>query len=328
MQIQNWTITDSAGTVWAARCHCGYTMSCAKALITARPPRCKRCGASAAKPVQSLPITQLRAGPGQPFVPVDKPVDKMPSPQIADALFGVLGLAPVTLEKPKPKPAKVAKVKEPKPPKPPKVKAVPPPPPVKVKRIRREAPPVQPGPVEGTHWTVLSEVPSIERDNRPTVLARCGCGTERKVVWCSIWIGKSKSCGCLRAIALNAARRLKPCKVALPGMVYGEMAVQAEGPRQGRLRSVSCLCGICGTTRTIRVQDLRSYRAGNCSCAMAVRRDKETQRQRRDRMAMVTAARLEIQRLKRMDKLRGQIAHLQAQLGMLERLTPAATVAQ
>jgi hypothetical protein len=45
-------------------------------------------------------------------------------------------------------------------------------------------------------------------------------------------------------------------------------------------------------------------------------------------MALVTAARLEIQRLKRIDKLRGQIAHLQAQLGMLERLTPAATVAQ
>jgi hypothetical protein len=77
-------------------------MSCAKALITARPPKCKRCGASAAKPVQSLTITQLRAGPGQPFVPVDKPVDKMPSPQSADALFGVLGLVPVTLEQPKP----------------------------------------------------------------------------------------------------------------------------------------------------------------------------------------------------------------------------------
>jgi hypothetical protein len=61
---------------------------------------------------------------------------------------------------------------------------------------------------------------------------------------------------------------------------------------------------------------------------MAVRRDKETQKQRRDRMAMVTAVRLEVQRLKRIDKLRGQIAHLQAQLGMLERLTAAATVAQ
>jgi hypothetical protein len=258
---------------------------------------------------------------------VDKPATRpVVTPIERERFPALIGKRPASEMEADLKPVKVAKIKEPKPP---KVKALPPPPPpVKVKRIRREAPPIQLGPVDGTHWTVVSESPSIAEDNRPTVIARCTCGTERKVVWCSIWIGKSKSCGCLRAAALNAARRLKPCKVALPGMVYGAMTVQSEGPRQGRLRSVSCLCGICGTTRTIRVQDLRSYRDGHCSCAVSHRRDSEAPEQRRARMAMVTAARLEIQRLKRIDKLRDQIAHLQAQLGMLERLTPAATVAQ
>jgi hypothetical protein len=305
MNIANWTVLDKTGPVWSVACHCGYKTAFPKSLLELRPPKCKRCGSAAA--------------------PVQKAVDKAATPPVATPIDrerfpALIGKRPDSEMEADPKPAKVAKVKAVPPP--------PPPPPVKVKRVRREAPPVRVGPVDGTHWTVLSESYSIATDNRPTVIARCACGTERKVVWCSIWIGKSKSCGCLRAAALNAARRLKPCKVARPGMVYGAMTVQAEGPRRGRLRSVSCLCGICGTTRTIRVQDLRSYKPGNCSCAVAVRRDKESQQQRRARMALVTAARLEGQRLQRMAKLRDQIAHLQAQLGMLERLQSAATVAQ
>jgi len=314
--IGQWLVLDDKGSAWLVQClACSRKTAFPRSLLSGEyPPRCKCGGKVPSKPVEA-------SKPASPAVVQPEPPASHPA---ADALFGVFGMVPVKPAKPaligkRPdhgadsEPAHVA---TPRP--------IPFPVPRPDKRQRRQPPPVYLGPIEGTHWTVLSESPSICKDNRQTVFARCICGKERNVVWCSIWIGKSKSCGCLRAKALVEARKLKPYTVALPGMEYGAMTVQSEGPRRGRLRSVWCLCSICETTRLVKVQDLRQYRGQTCSCAVAHRRDRETPEQRQARMAVVTAVRLEGQRLQRIEKLRAKISALQVELSAL---TPPATVA-
>jgi len=300
MQIQNWTITDHNGAIWSARCHCGYTMSCAKALITARPPRCKRCGASAAKPVQALPITQLRAGPGQPFVPVDKPVDKMPSPQSADALFGVLGLTPVTLEQPEPKPVKPSRY-----------------------RLRVTVPV---GYV--CHkLTVLGD--SETQKGRAMVRCRCECGTVKDVHRWHVAKGTVQSCGCSRDSATELRYNMR-C-VAMPGDVYGSLIVIGEAPKQGKNRTVVCECRFCGKRWNVGVQNLRRS-SDDCACADRWRQSSAGKQQANQIKLARIAKRAEYDRLRKVREIERRIrvstarlASLQAQL---DALTPAATVAQ
>jgi len=323
-----WLVLDDHGDTWRVQClACGKPTSHTKRLLQgAVVPRCKCGGKVASKPVEA----------SKPPVAAVVPVDKIASPPVADALFGIFGMVPVKADKPKPEPkpkavktALIGKRPDHGPDAEPAPVATPLPIPFPVprpdKRQRRQPPPVYLGKIAGTHWTVLSEVTSISNDNRTTVFARCVCGKERNVVWCSIWIGKSKSCGCLRAKALVEARKLKPNTVGLPGMEYGAMTVQSEGPRRGRLRTVWCLCGICKTTRLITVQDLRQYRGQTCSCAVAHRRDRETRKQRQARMAVITAARVAGQRVRKIELLTAQIARLQDELA---RLQSPPTVAQ
>jgi len=344
--IGQWLVLDDKGDTWRVQClACNRKESFSRYLLGAIAPRCK-CGGKVARPQIPPPAGFVPSKPEPadlpeldpilPFGPADNPVDKIASPPVADALFGIFGMVPVKADKPKPEPkpkavktALIGKRPDHGPDAEPAPVATPLPIPFPVprpdKRQRRQPPPVYLGKIAGTHWTVLSEVTSISNDNRTTVFARCVCGKERNVVWCSIWIGKSKSCGCLRAKALVEARKLKPNTVGLPGMEYGAMTVQSEGPRRGRLRTVWCLCGICKTTRLITVQDLRQYRGQTCSCAVAHRRDRETRKQRQARMAVITAARVAGQRVRKIELLTAQIARLQDELA---RLQSPPTVAQ
>ena len=297
-----WLVLDDDGSAWLVQClGCGRKTAFPRSLLSGPyPPRCKCGGKVPSKPVEASKPPAPAVVPVQVVAPVLTPVAKPKGTK--PALIGKRPDSEMEADR-------VAAA----PPAPPA-----PPAPERVKRQRRQPPPVQLGPIDGTQWTVLSEVTSICEDNRQTVFARCTCGKERNVVWCSIWIGKSKSCGCLRAKKLVEARRLKPNTVALPGMEYGAMTVQSEGPRRGRLRSVWCLCGICKTTRLVRVQDLRSYRGQTCSCAVAHRRDRETPEQRRARMAVITAVRVEGQRVRKIELLTAQIARLQDELARLQ----------
>ena len=300
MQIQNWTITDHNGAIWSARCHCGYAMSCAKALITSRPPKCKRCGASAAKPIQSLPITQLRAGPGQPFAPADKPVDKMASPQIADALFDVLGLAPVALEKPEPKPAKPSRY-----------------------RLRVTVPV---GYV--CHkLTVLGD--SETQKGRAMVRCRCECGTVKDVHRWHVAKGTVQSCGCSRDSATDLRHNMRT--VALPGDVFGSLKVIEEAEKQGKNRTVVCECLVCTKRWKVGVQNLRRS-SDDCACADRWRQSSAGKEQAQEIKLARIAKRAEYDRVRKVREIQQRIrvttarlAKLQAQL---DGLTPAATVAQ
>ena len=301
MQINNWTITDHNGAIWSARCHCGYTMSCAKALITARPPKCKRCGASTAKPVQSPPITQLRAGPGQPFVPVDKPVDKMPSPQIAKTLQVVLFEQPDTLKQPEP-------VKAPKP-----------------SRYRLRV--TVPVGYVCHRLTVLGD--SETQKGRAMVRCRCECGTVKDVHRWHVAKGTVQSCGCSRDSATDLRHNMR-C-VAMPGDVYGSLKVIEEAPKQGKNRTVVCECIVCAKRWKVGVQNLRRT-SDDCSCIDRWRQSSAGKEQAQEIKAARIAKRAEYDRVRRVREIErrirvtaGRLAKLQAQL---DALTPAATVAQ
>ena len=318
MRIANWTVLDKTGAVWSVACHCGYKTALPKALLELRPPRCKRCGASASTPVQSPPITQLRAGPGQPFTPVDKPVDKMASPQIADALFGVLGLAPVTLKQPKPKP-----VKEPKPPKPPRE----PKPPKELKPSRlRPGPTVEVGQV--IHGlTVLGEAPTFA--GRAMVTCRCECGTVRDFLKWHTAKGNIQSCGCRKdkAAALKHNERV----TALPGDVFGSLTVLSEAERNKGTRCVLTECRHCKMVWKVQVTNLRRV-GDHCACESRLRQSSEGRLRRQERLREAEARRQRYRHLTHVRQIDNQIRYHQDRIALLvarrDALTPAATVAQ
>jgi hypothetical protein len=301
MQIANWTITDQRGPVWSVACHCGYKTALPKALLELRPPKCKRCGASAAKPVQAPPpITQLRAGPGQPFTPVDKPVDKMASPQIADGLFGVLGLVPVTLEKPEPKPAKPSRY-----------------------RLRVTVP-------VGYvchRLTVLGD--SETQKGRAMVRCRCECGVIKDVHRWHVAKGTVQSCGCSRDSATDLRHNMRT--VALPGDVFGSLKVIEEAEKQGKNRTVIAECTVCAKRWKVGVQNLRRS-SDDCACADRWRQSSAGKEQAQEIKLARIAKRAEYDRVRKVREIQQRIrittarlAKLQAQL---DALTPAATVAQ
>jgi hypothetical protein len=301
MQIANWTVLDKTGAVWSVACHCGYKTALPKALLELRPPKCKRCGASAAKPVQAPPpITQLRAGPGQPFTPVDKPVDKMASPQIADGLFGVLGLVPVTLEKPEPKPAKPSRY-----------------------RLRVTVP-------VGYvchRLTVLGD--SETQKGRAMVRCRCECGVIKDVHRWHVAKGTVQSCGCSRDSATDLRHNMRT--VALPGDVFGSLRVIEEAEKQGKNRTVVCECLVCAKRWKVGVQNLRRS-SDDCACADRWRQSSAGKEQAQEIKLARIAKQAEYDRVRKVREIQQRIrittarlAKLQAQL---DALTPAATVAQ
>lgn len=51
-------------------------------------------------------------------------------------------------------------------------------------------------------WEIIA--PTVYANNRSTALARCSCGTERKVALQTLKNGRSQSCGCLRRERITA----------------------------------------------------------------------------------------------------------------------------
>ena len=237
MQIQNWTITDHNGAIWSARCHCGYTMSCAKALITSRPPKCKRCGASAAKAV-------------------DKPADKAATPPMADAFFKVFGMVPVD---PQPRRAIVVPRVSPA-----EMRTEP----VVHPTYGGRAQPIVPGEVYG-RLTILREV---EPTDRRMVEARCSCGEVKVYPWSALRMTNTRSCGCLRreVSAAIASRYVHIPVVALPGERFGKLVVVCDAPKTGRHRKVTATCD-CGVTRDYDARTLVHGGARSCGCSRSVK---------------------------------------------------------
>jgi hypothetical protein len=331
MQIANWTVLDQRGAVWSVSCHCGYKTSFAAALMT-RPPKCKRCGASAAKPVQAPPpITQLRAGPGQPFTPVDKPVDKMASPQVVTPIKrerfpALIGKRPASEMEADSKPVNVAKVKEPKPPKPPKPPREPKPPKeLKPSRLR-PGPTVEVGQV--IHGlTVLGDAPKFA--GRAMVTCRCECGTVRDFLKWHTAKGNIQSCGCRKdkAAALKHNERV----TALPGDVFGSLTVLSEAERNKGTRCVLTECRHCKMVWKVQVTNLRRV-GDHCACESRLRQSSEGRLRRQERLREAEARRQRYRHLTHVRQIDNQIRYHQDRIALLvarrDALTPAATVAQ
>jgi hypothetical protein len=245
-------------------------------------------------------------------------VDKMASPQIADALFGVLGLAPVTLKQPKPKP-----VKEPKPPKPPRE----PKPPKELKPSRlRPGPTVEVGQV--IHGlTVLGEAPTFA--GRAMVTCRCECGTVRDFLKWHTAKGNIQSCGCRKdkAAALKHNERV----TALPGDVFGSLTVLSEAERNKGTRCVLTECRHCKMVWKVQVTNLRRV-GDHCACESRLRQSSEGRLRRQERLREAEARRQRYRHLTHVRQIDNQIRYHQDRIALLvarrDALTPAATVAQ
>ena len=282
--MNNWTITDKTGPVWSVACHCGYRTTFAASLMN-RPPRCKRCGSTAAKPV-------------------DKPVDKAASQPVADAFFKVFGMVPVAEPVAKPVP-------EAKPPKPSRY------------RLRVTVPV---GYV--CHkLTVLSD--SETQKGRAMVRCRCECGVVKDVHRWHVAKGTVQSCGCSRDSATDLRHNMRT--VALPGDVFGSLRVIEEAEKQGKNRTVVCECLVCAKRWKVGVQNLRRS-SDDCACADRWRQSSAGKEQAQEIKLARIAKRAEYDRVRKVREIQQRIRVTTARLAklqsQLERLTPAATVAQ
>jgi hypothetical protein len=183
----------------------------------------------------------------------------MPSPQIADALFGVLGLVPVDKQR---RAVVVPKV---------------PPAEMRTEPVTRptnggQSQAVVPGEVFG-RLTVLREVShEADRGNRieRMVEARCNCGEVKVYPWRSLRTGNTRSCGCLRREVSGtiASRYVHLPVTALPGERFGKLTVLHDAPRTGRHRKVTAVCD-CGKTRDYDARTLVAGGARSCGCGRA-----------------------------------------------------------
>jgi len=332
-----WLILDDHGDTWRVQClACNRKESFSRYLLGAIAPRCKCGGMSATTailaparpqipppagfaPSKPEPADLPELDPILPFGPADNPVDKIATPPVADALFKVFGMAPVTLErtvltpvvKPKPEPKPKA-VKEPKPPKP-------------SRQIHRTTVPL--GPVAGTRLTVLGE--SETSGGRAMMRCRCECGVVKDVLRWHLAKGNIQSCGCAKDSPNQTGHNMRT--VALPGDVFGSLVVVEEAPKQGKNRTVVCECLVCAKRWKVGVQNLRRS-SDDCACADRWRQSSAGKEQAQEIKLARIAKRAEYDRVRKVRELERQIRGVTARLAklqaQLDALTPAATVAQ
>jgi hypothetical protein len=285
MQIANWTITDQRGPVWSVACHCGYKTAFPKSLLELHPPRCKRCGAAAA--------------------PVQKPVDKVASPQVdtpieRERFPALIGKRPDSEMEADLKPAKPSRY-----------------------RLRVTVP-------VGYvchRLTVLGD--SDTQKGRAMVRCRCECGVVKDVHRWHVAKGTVQSCGCSRDSATDLRHNMRT--VALPGDVFGSLRVIEEAEKQGKNRTVVCECLVCAKRWKVGVQNLRRS-SDDCACADRWRQSSAGKEQAQEIKLARIAKRAEYDRVRKVREIQQRIRVTTARLAklqsQLERLTPAATVAQ
>src|SRR3990167_5708963 len=109
------------------------------------------------------------------------------------------------------------------------------------------------------HLSLISEVPAT-KGRRQEVACLCRCWRMVTVLLTHVINGATTSCGCWRAEASSARRKLD-----LEGKVFGRLAVIRQAGHQGKHLRWRCLCA-CGNTVITTTNNLRSGGTKSCGC--------------------------------------------------------------